>query len=147
MVIRKDPLSHWSGQKWESTLLHKLPQALFCFCISSSCCNFHCLVTTNQKNQRCTLTCTFVFQRRFLSPLPMMMRGLLDAVKTETASAMALESAALKGGGGQQDTSLDHKDTFKSGNTRKPCRRKKKSPYLTFFLSTLAFTMSPAMST
>lgn len=42
----------------------------------------------------------------------MMIRGLLAAVKTERASAMALESAALKGGGGQQDTSLWHKHTL-----------------------------------
>lgn len=54
---------------------------------------------------------------QILSPLPMMMRGLLAAVKTERASVMALESAALKGGGGQQDTSLEHKHTLVRGNT------------------------------
>lgn len=47
----------------------------------------------------------------FLSPLPMTIKGLLAAFKTEMASVIALWSARLTGGVGQQDTTLQEKHT------------------------------------
>lgn len=88
-------------------------------------------------------------------PLPTMTKGALAAFKMETASLTALWSAKLTGGGGQQDTTLKKNLKISSQGVLylehlalKPrITHQRKTTNLTWFLSTLALTMSPAMST
>lgn len=111
VIIRQHSFSHGGRQEWQTTHFHKLLKSNFCSAIGSSC--------WTQQHSRVTISYSLIFYSPVLKksesfsllPLPMMTKGLLAAFKTDIASVIALWSAKLTGGGGQQETSLQDKHT------------------------------------